>query len=71
LSMLAFDEAKELRYGPAAAYATVLFIYVAIVAYIFIKLLGADLIGEARERTRQARRRPRPAEAEEKEAVPA
>ena len=30
--MLAYDEATNLRYGPAAAYATILFIYVAVVA---------------------------------------
>ncbi|MEU4197091.1 sugar ABC transporter permease [Kribbella sp. NPDC026611] len=48
LSMLAYDEASNTRYGPAAAYATVLFIYVAVVAYMFVKILGADVIGEAR-----------------------
>jgi multiple sugar transport system permease protein len=48
LSMLGYDEAFNTRYGPAAAYATVLFIYVAATAYVFVKLLGADVIGEAR-----------------------
>ncbi|WP_427885234.1 carbohydrate ABC transporter permease [Kribbella sp. GL6] len=48
LSMLAYDEAFNVRYGPAAAYATVLFLYVAVVAYMFVKILGADVIGEAR-----------------------
>jgi multiple sugar transport system permease protein len=48
MSMLAYDEAFNTRFGPAAAYATVLFIYVAVVAYAFVKLLGADVIGEAR-----------------------
>ncbi len=48
LSMLGYDEAFNTRYGPAAAYATVLFLYVAVVAYVFVKLLGADVIGEAR-----------------------
>lgn len=48
LSMLAYDEAFNTRYGPAAAYATVLFVYVAVVAYAFVRLLGADVIGEAR-----------------------
>jgi multiple sugar transport system permease protein len=48
LSMLAYDEAFNTRYGPAAAYATVLFVYVAVVAYAFVKILGADVIGEAR-----------------------
>ena len=72
VSMLAFEQARNLRYGPAAAYATVLFLYVAIIAYIFVKLLGADLIGEARERSRAERRRGRKptAEPEQKEAVP-
>ncbi len=50
LSMLAFDEATNLRYGAAAAYATVLFFYVAIVAYAFVKLLGADILGQVREK---------------------
>ena len=49
VSMLAFDEAANLRYGPAAAYATLLFIYVAVVAYAFVRLLGADLLGEVQE----------------------
>jgi multiple sugar transport system permease protein len=71
LSMLAFDEANKLRYGPAAAYATMLFLYVAVIAYIFVKLLGADLIGEARERSRnEKRRRPKATAEPEKEAVP-
>ncbi|HEY0695576.1 MAG TPA: sugar ABC transporter permease [Kribbella sp.] len=48
LSMLAFDEALNTRYGPAAAYATILFLYVAVAAFAFVKLLGADVIGEAR-----------------------
>jgi ABC-type sugar transport system permease subunit len=46
LSILAFEEATNLRYGPAAAYATVLFLYVLLVAFIFVKVLGADVIGD-------------------------
>ena len=60
VSILAFNEANELRYGPAAAYATLLFIYVAVVAYTFVRLLGADLLGEVQKSTtlgRRARRR--------------
>ncbi|NUR87706.1 MAG: sugar ABC transporter permease, partial [Nonomuraea sp.] len=49
LSMLAYDEAANLRYGAAAAYATVLFLYVAAVAYAFVRLLGADILGSLRE----------------------
>jgi multiple sugar transport system permease protein len=55
LSMLAWDEASNLRFGPAAAYATVLFVYVAVTALVFVKLLGADVLGEARDRTRTGR----------------
>ncbi|MET7903255.1 sugar ABC transporter permease [Streptomyces sp. NPDC005336] len=45
LSMIAFEEMTNLRFGTAAAYATVLFLYVAVVALTFVKLFGADLIG--------------------------
>ncbi|NUP62419.1 MAG: sugar ABC transporter permease [Nonomuraea sp.] len=55
LSMLAYDEAANLRYGAAAAYATVLFLYVAVVAYVFVRLLGADIIGRLREPREAAR----------------
>ncbi len=53
LSMVAFDEASSLRFGPAAAYATILFAYVAVTALVFVRLLGADVIGAARERARR------------------
>lgn len=48
LTMVAFDHATNLRYGVAAAYATVLFVYIALMAYVFVKVLGADVIGSAR-----------------------
>ncbi|MFB4314739.1 carbohydrate ABC transporter permease [Actinomadura sp. 21ATH] len=50
LSQLAWDEAMNLRYGPAAATATVLFLYIALAAYVFVRLLGADMIGEEDEK---------------------
>ncbi|GAB2846565.1 sugar ABC transporter permease [Actinocorallia aurea] len=50
LSMLAWSEANRLSYGVATAYATILFLYIALLAYLFIKLAGADVIGEARTR---------------------
>jgi multiple sugar transport system permease protein len=60
LSMLAFEEASNLRYGVAAAYATVLFVYVALVAYAFVKLLGADVLGQMRaQRPAAAKRSPK------------
>jgi multiple sugar transport system permease protein len=52
LSMLSHYEMTELRFGPAAAYSTVLFIYVAVVAYVFVRVLGADIIGRGVERSR-------------------
>ncbi len=51
ISILAFIENNNTRFGPAAAYAVLLFLYVVIVAFAFVKLLGADVIGEAREKT--------------------
>ena len=58
LSILAQQESVNTRYGPAAAYAVLLFIYLVIVAFAFIKLLGADVIGDAREpRRRRSRAR--------------
>lgn len=45
LSILAWDEMSNLRFGPAAAYAMVLFVYIAVVAYVFVRVLGADIIG--------------------------
>lgn len=47
LSILAQQESVNLRYGPAAAYAMLLFLYLVIVAFAFVKLLGADVMGEA------------------------
>jgi len=47
LSVFSYQEAIAVRYGGAAAYSIILFIYVLVVAYVFVKVLGADLIGEA------------------------
>ncbi len=45
LSILAYNDMTNLHFGPAAAYAFVLFVYVAVVAYVFVRLLGADIVG--------------------------
>jgi multiple sugar transport system permease protein len=45
LSLLAYNDMTNLHFGPAAAYATILFIYVAVVAFVFVRLLGADIVG--------------------------
>jgi multiple sugar transport system permease protein len=63
LSMLAQNEASNVRFGPASAYAVLLFLYVFLIALAFVRLLGADLVGDSgggrRTRTRPgfARRR--------------
>ena len=54
ISILAFLENSNSRYGPAAAYAFVLFLYVVLVSYAFVKLLGADVIGDNRAKTPKA-----------------
>jgi multiple sugar transport system permease protein len=46
LSMLAQEEASNLAYGSAAAYAVLLFLYVFAIAFVFVTLLGADLVGD-------------------------
>lgn len=45
---IAFNESSNNNYGLAAAYSTVLFVYVAVIAYAFVKALGADVIGSMR-----------------------
>lgn len=61
LSMLAQNEASNVRFGPASAYAVLLFLYVFLIALAFVRLLGADLVGEAggagRRRGARGRRR--------------
>jgi multiple sugar transport system permease protein len=57
LSIFAYQEATQSRYGPAAAYAIILFIYVLLVAYIFVKVLGADVIGDAVPKKKKKARR--------------
>jgi multiple sugar transport system permease protein len=52
LSILAYNEVNNLHFGPAAAYATVLFIYVAVVAFVFVRVLGADIVGRGVGRSR-------------------
>ncbi|GAA3218239.1 sugar ABC transporter permease [Pseudonocardia petroleophila] len=51
VSILAFLENSNVRFGAAAAYAVLLFLYIVVVAYAFVRLLGADLIGDAKQKT--------------------
>jgi multiple sugar transport system permease protein len=46
VSMLSFDQAIKFgNYGLASAYALALFLYICVVAFVFVKVLGADVIG--------------------------
>jgi ABC-type sugar transport system permease subunit len=47
LSIFAYQEATQTRYGPAAAYSIILFIYVLLVAFLFVRILGADVVGDS------------------------
>ena len=44
--MLSFMEAREGRYGPAAAYSIILFLFIVLVSFLFVKFLGADVIND-------------------------
>ena len=55
LSMLATDAASKTDFGMASAYSMVLFAYICLVAFLFVKLLGADVIGD-RDRPARSRR---------------
>jgi multiple sugar transport system permease protein len=55
LSGLIWDEATRVHYGPASAYGTALFVYIAVIAFVFVKLLGADLLSDVRSRRKEAR----------------
>jgi ABC-type sugar transport system permease subunit len=46
VSIFSYLEATQTRYGPAAAYAIILFLYVLLIAFVFVKVLGADVIGD-------------------------
>jgi multiple sugar transport system permease protein len=46
LSMLTQNEASNVHFGPAAAYSVILFLYVFLIALGFVRLLGADLVGD-------------------------
>ena len=62
LSIFAYTEATQNRYGPAAAYAIILFIYVLLIAFVFVKLLGADVIGDSAPKKTKKKRGAKTAE---------
>lgn len=58
LSIFAYQEARSQRYGSAAAYSILLFLLICLVAFLFIKLLGAEVVNdpEALAKTEQRKR---------------
>jgi multiple sugar transport system permease protein len=46
LSVFAYLEMNATRYGQAAAYSIILFLYIVLIAFLFVKLLGADVVGD-------------------------
>ncbi|NYI70151.1 multiple sugar transport system permease protein [Naumannella cuiyingiana] len=46
MSMFAYIESNATRYGPAAAYSIVLFLYIMLIAFVFVRVLGADVVGD-------------------------
>lgn len=56
LSMLAADAAGKTDYGMASAYSMILFAYICLVAFVFVRILGADVIGADEKRRRPSSR---------------
>lgn len=46
LTMFAYVEADASRYGSAAAYSILLFLYIMLIAFLFVRILGADVIND-------------------------
>lgn len=46
LTMFAYVEADQSRYGTAAAYSIVLFFYIMLVALLFVRVLGAEVVND-------------------------
>ena len=57
LSMFAYQEMNATRYGTAAAYSIVLFLYIVLIAFLFVKLLGADVVGDEELKAVNAQRK--------------
>ncbi|GAA0351618.1 carbohydrate ABC transporter permease [Micropruina glycogenica] len=57
VSVLAYVENNNLRYGSAAAYSIILFIYIVFVAFLFVRLLGADVVGDEEVKAIAAQRK--------------
>jgi multiple sugar transport system permease protein len=69
LSVFAYQEAAQTRYGPAAAYAIVLLIYVLVVAFLFVRILGAEVIGDTDVQKKKKKKKGEPPDEARVEAV--
>ncbi|OYN88665.1 carbohydrate ABC transporter permease [Parenemella sanctibonifatiensis] len=56
LATLAQFEASQTNYGPAATYSLVLMAYIGLVAFLFVRFLGADVIGDDDRLSRKEKR---------------
>ncbi len=61
MSIFAYLEATQGRYGPAAAYAIILFLFIVLVSFLFVKFLGADVINDEETAAIRAQRKRRKA----------
>ncbi|WP_394278211.1 carbohydrate ABC transporter permease [Microbacterium sp.] len=63
LSILAWDSSNQLEYGTASAFSIVLVVYVAAIAFVFVTLLGANVVGsgDSPRRARRSARSPKEA----------
>lgn len=73
LSMFAYQEASSTRYGPAAAYSMLLFLLVILVAWLFVRFLGAEVVSDeeviaARQQRKYMRRVHREAAKKQRQA---
>ena len=57
LSMFAYQEMNATRYGTAASYSIVLFLYIVLIAFLFVRLLGADVVGDEELKAVNAQRK--------------
>lgn len=57
LSIFAYQEAVSQRYGQAAAYSILLFLLICLVAFLFIKVLGAEVVNDPDALARSEQRR--------------
>jgi len=56
LSMLSWYQAGQSRFGEAAAYSLYLFAYICLIVLVFVRVLGADIMGTQKVERKKAKR---------------